>query len=99
MEKKLEMDTYDEPSGQSSLYELTLSYLSTKNNKDEKKKATILENMKKMIDAGAKVNLLSKIEDREETPLHMVCKMSSLSFFWRTEQTLTESQPEKILLC
>ena len=75
-EKKLEVDTYDEPSGQSTLYELALSFLYY-NTKDEKKKISTLDSMKKLIDSGADPNLLSKREDREETPLHLACKYSN----------------------
>ena len=77
MEKKLEVDTYDEPSGQSTLYELALSFLHYSSKKDEKKQTSTLESMKKLIDAGADPNLLSKREDREETPLHLACKYSN----------------------
>ena len=74
MEKKLEVNTYDE-SGQSALYRLCISYLANK--KDEKKKKPLLDSMKKLIDAGADPNVLSKRDEKEETPLHLVCKYDS----------------------
>ena len=74
MEKKLEVDTYDE-SGQSALYRLCFSYLANK--KDEKKQKSLLDSMKKLIDAGADPNVLSKRDEKEETPLHLICNFDS----------------------
>ena len=72
LKKKVDLNTYHEQFGQYLSFELSHQYLARRN--DEAKAKTILDFLTKLLKAGADTSLLSKVQGREETPLHIAAK-------------------------